>query len=205
MRILITFALLAAMIFAVGCDEGQQMAMNVVSEPVASDIIAGETIPTETVVSEPVATEPEYTELTYENALDLQPGVYRMRPNDYYNTSGAIGDEDIISDLIWGNISDFDASLIEGTPPDAPKVLLSIELDPKPFDRMLDGRKALEIARPPTGGYIIDEVLVEIGEKIRESVESGGTRGNRFEFTIVVYTGKLISNLTNPDRVFEYE
>ena len=97
MRILMTFALLAAMIFAVGCDEGQQMAMNVVSEPVASDIIAAETIPVESVAPEtPVATEPEYLSLSFDNALSLQPGIYKFRPDSFSGFDGFIGT------LEWG-------------------------------------------------------------------------------------------------------
>ena len=72
MRPLLILTLICA--FTLGCDEGQQMAMNVVSEPVASDIVASETIPTETAISEPVATEPEYTELTYENCTGFRAG-----------------------------------------------------------------------------------------------------------------------------------
>ena len=64
---------------------------------------------------------------------------------------------------------------------------------------MLDGKLAIEY-KPE-----VDEVLVEIREKTRERIVTGGSRGNRFEFTIIAYSGKVIANLTNPDREIQYE
>ena len=52
---------------------------------------------------------------------------------------------------------------------------------------------------------INDELLVEIGERVREGTGQGGPRGNRYEYTYVVYEGIALENLTHPDRAFEYE
>ena len=198
MRISMTLALLCAMIFAVGCDEGQQMAMNVVSEPVASDIVASETAPTETIATEPVATEPEYLSLSLDNALNLTPGIYKFRPASFSGFDGFIGT------LEWRSIDLFGDPVI-GYPADAPKISLTIELNPPPFDTQLDGTGTLGFARLDTGEFIVDELIVEIRQELRRGKETVGPRGNRYEYTYVVYEGTALENVTNPDRLFEYD
>ena len=154
-----------------------------------SNHLGDTSVPTE----EPTpAVESEYPEITYENAFDLEPGVYRMRPNSYSSRSAGIGD-DIISVLLWGSVGDFGVP-IAGAPPDAPKILLVVGLDPKPYEKMLDGRLVIEAG---------DEILVEIADKFLVLEETGGERGNRFTYEAVYYDGKVIANLTNPDRIFE--
>ena len=149
------------------------------------------------------AVQPEYLTLTLDNALALQPGIYRFRPNSFSGTDNDFGEE-IIADLNWGSVSMF-GDPRAGYPPDAPKIVVIIELDPQPFNEMLDGRKSIEFERLADGRVIVDELLVQIGEKLRQGTERGGTRGNWFEYTYIVYKGVALENLTNPDRVFEYE
>ena len=137
----------------------------------------------------PVASQP--LEITFENAFDLPPGIYRFRSNGYNS-----GDE-VITSLHWGSV--LFGEEIEGSPPDAPKLSVYIELNPQPYVKMLNGKLAIEYEP------VNDELLVEIGEKLREGTEQGGERGNRFTFTYIVYQGVALENLTNPDRAFEYE
>ena len=184
MRTLLTLIVLCAALFT-GCEEGKQMAGNIMSEPVVTEpvgtdlgtqetmtyavydvnqdgivnnldlelvsaalgqnppanprvdvnqdgsvngqdiILVNNHIGDPTTTKEPTpAVEPEYLKLTYENALDLQPGmVYRMRPNTYYSMAADIGSDEVIADLIWGNIDDLGGELIEGQPSDL-KILL---------------------------------------------------------------------------------
>ena len=140
--------------------------------------------------------EPEYLELTYENAFDLPPGIYRFRSNGYFSGTDDLGD-DVITSLNWGSV--LFGEEIEGSPPDAPKLLVYIELNPQPYVKMINGKLAIEYEP------VNDELLVEIGEKLREGTEQGGERGNRFTYTYIVYQGVALENLTNPDRAFEYE
>ena len=148
----------------------------------------------------PVASQP--LEITFENAFDLTPGIYRFRPNSYNSRSGDLGD-DVITGLLWGSVGF--GEVIEGSPPDAPKLSVYIELNPQPYEKMLNGKLAIEFERLADGTVIVDELLVEIGEKLREGTEQGGERGNRFTFTEIVYQGVALENLTHPDRAFEYE
>ena len=148
----------------------------------------------------PVASQP--LEITFENVFDLTPGIYRFRPNSHNSGSGDLGD-DVITSLNWGSV--LFGEEIEGSPPDAPKLSVYIELNPQPYEKMLNGKLAIEFERLADGTVIVDELLVEIGEKLREGTEQGGERGNRFTYTYIVYAGVALENLTHPDRAFEYE
>ena len=135
-------------------------------------------------------------EITFENAFDLAPGVYRFRPNGYNSGTDDLGDG-IITSLPWGSV--LFGEEIEGLPPDVPKLSVYIELDPQPYEKMRNGKLAIEFEP------VNDELLVEIGEKLREGTEQGGERGNKFTYTYIVYQGVVLENLTHPDRAFEYE
>ena len=182
------FILILLVVVAFGCDDMRKPAMNVISEPVATEE------PAPLVETQPL-------EITFDNAFDLPPGKYRFRPNSY-NETGNPGDE-VITSLEWGSISFGEE--VEGSPPDAPKVVVYIELNPQPYVKMLNGKIAIEFERLADRTVIVDELLVEIGEKLREGTEQGGERGNRYEYTYIVYEGTALENLTNPDRAFEYE
>ena len=84
-------------------------------------------------------------------------------------------------------------------------MLVIIELNPRPYEKMLNGKLAIEFERLAVGTVIVDELLVKIGEKLREGTEESGERGNRYTYTYIVYQGVALENLTNPDRSFEYE
>ena len=172
--------ILALVVVVVGCEDMQKPVMDVIADPTATESPA------------PVV-EPEISGLTYTNAFDLQPGVYRLRPTSY----DVVGD-DVIGNVYWGSVSPWGEPIAE-SPPDAPKLLVTIEFDPQPYYQMLNGQLAIEY-KP-----VNDEILVEIGDKLREGEETGGERGNRFTYTYIVYAGVALENLTNPDRMFEYE
>ena len=177
--ILRNLLLILLVVVAIGCDDMQKPVMNVISEPVPTGKSA-----------QPVETQP--LEITFDNALDLPAGIYRFRPISYN-----VSNDEFISGLNWGSV--LFGEEVEGSPPDAPKVLVYIELNPQPYEKMLNGKLAIEYLPD------LDELLVEIGEKKREGTDKGGKRGNRFEYTYIVYEGTALENLTNPDRAFEYE
>ena len=186
MKKLLLFSLLC--IVVLGCEDGKQMTLNVIN-PVATDAI----------VSEPVATEPEYLSLSLENALSLTPGVYKFRPASFSGFDGYIGT------LEWGSVDAWGDPVI-GYPEDAPKISVSIELNPTPFDMQADGiTQTLGFARLDTGEFIVDELIVEIGRELRRGTETVGPRNNRYEYTYIVYEGTALENVSNPDRLFEYD
>ena len=256
MRTLLTLILLSVVALT-SCDEGRQMAGDIINEPVATEPVMpdlgtqvavtysvydvnqdgkvsnvdlalvsdalGESPPSDprldvngngavdgqdlilvsnhlgnTVATEPVATEPEYLSLSLDNALSLTPGVYKFRPDSFSGFDG------YIATLEWGSIDLFGDPVI-GYPEDSPKLSITIELNPPPFDTQLDGRSTLGFARRDTGEFIVDELIVEIGRELRRGTETVGPRNNRYEYTYVVYEGTALENVSNPERLFEYE
>ena len=181
--------LILLVVVAIGCDDMQKPVMNVITEPAATEEPA---TPVET----------QYPTITYENALALAPGVYRFRPNGFSQIEDFSG-EGILEKLYWGSVGLW-GELLKGSPADAPKILVAIDLNPQPYTNMADGTPAIE-SEVSDGVVIVDELLVEIIEAQRESTEQGGERGNKYEYRYVSYEGKVLENLTNPDRAFEYE
>ena len=179
----VSHLLLMFVIFA--CDEGQKMVESVIPTPAEN---------TEQIT--PEETESEILEITFANALDLQPGIYRLKPSSYGEAGE--GNTDFIIDLWWGNVGAW-GDLIEGYPADTPKILVSIQLNPQPYSKQIDGRLTIEY------DPVVDEILVEIVKKLRTGTEKGGPRDNRYDYTYVVYEGKALENLTRPNRKFEYD
>ena len=202
MRTLLTLTLICAMFAFTGCDEGKQMAGNIISEPATPDttmLTVAEPVATETPTEEPApAVEPEYLSLTLDNALSLQPGTYKFRPSGYSESSETIGTLD------WGSVDAWGDPII-GYPADAPKISVAIELKPEPYSLQLDGTRTVGFARLDTGEFIVDELIVEIGKELRRGTEQGGPRGNRYDWTWIVYEGTALENASNLDRLFEYE
>lgn len=181
--------ILFLLVVVIACNDMHKTAMNLISEPVATEE------PAPLVETQPF-------EITFDNAFDLPAGIYRFRPNSYNSADDL--DNEVITGLNWGSVNLFGEE-IEGLPPDTPKVLVIIELNPQPYGKMLNGKLAIEFERLADGTVIVDELLVGIGEKLREGTEQGGERGNRYAYTYIVYEGTALENLTNPDRAFEYE
>ena len=67
------------------------------------------------------------------------------------------------------------------------------------IEKMFDGRLAIE-CKP-----VHDELLVEIGKKLRDGTEESGERGNRYTYTYIVYQGVALENLRHTDQAFEYK
>ena len=145
---------------------------------------------------EPTVVKPEIPEITFENAEDLQPGTYRIIPTTHWETFEA--GADFIVSLEWGSV-DSSGFPIKGYPADAPKISISIGLSPYPFSEQLDGKRTIEYEPE------VDEILVEIVKKLSQREDKGGPRDNRYTVTYVVYEGKLLENLTRPDRKIEYD
>ena len=155
---------------------------------------------------DPPTTEPpiEFPEITFENVLDLAPGEkYRLRPIDSHEDPDAEG---FIFGVGWGSISE-DHRLREGFTAADPKIRAWFSFsNPStagkvPYAQTLDGKPV--IVKAP----VWDEIVIEIVENPwgKSFQETGGPRGNRFEFTRVEYAAILIENLTHPDRRVEYE
>ena len=75
----------------------------------------------------------------------------------------------------------------------------SFELRKRPYALTRDGNRV--IASEPK----MDEIVIEIVSQMWARKETGGNRGNRFEYDVVAYNAILIENLTHPERTFEYK
>ena len=177
--------ILCVIVILVGCDQSQRLMKPILTpEPVSEPTI------------EPMPKQGEYPEITYANVLDLAPGRYRMRPAGYSETIE--GNDSIIVDMQWGTV-DMWGSLYQGVAADAPKVSIHFELTKSPYSQTLDGKRVIEF-EPEW-----DEIVIEIVSRSSVGKETGGSRGNRFEYDQVIYQATLMENLTHPDRKFEYE
>ena len=156
--------------------------------------------------------------VTTDNALDLTPGLYMLRPTGIAQDS--IGRDQVIDGLFWGTISPEESSYINGFvgnesgwkrwtnniggfPTDAPKILLYIDLKPRIYARLLDGNWA--IWDNSAHNTVPNEIVVKIVSKIDEGQAQGGPRFNKFDFDYVAYEAVVLGNLTHPDIVFETE
>ena len=187
--------ILCVIVIFAGCDQAKQMMETTLTpEPTT------EQPPVEPSMSE-TDEETMHPEITFENILDLEPGQrYRLRPIDSREGSG---DEGLIYSISWGSI-DKNRNLREGFAEDDPKIRAWFSMSnagKAPFANTLDGKPV--IVKDP----VWDEIVIEIVENMWGGgvQETGGPRGNRFEFTLVEYSAILIENLTHPDRKFEYE
>jgi len=187
--------ILCVLVILIGCDEGKQMMETTLTpEPTT------EQPPVEPSMPE-TDEEPMYPEITFENVLDLEPGQqYRLKPIDSDEGSG---DEGLIYSIGWGSI-DENRNLREGFTEEDPKIrawFSMVNANRVPYAKTLDGKPV--IVKNP----VWDEIVIEIVENMWGGgvQETGGPRGDRFEFTLVEYSAILIENLTHPDRKFEYE
>ena len=145
----------------------------------------------------------EIPEITFDNAHDLSPGRYRLRPTGIpIALPTPLKTDHYLFAIYWGSISSSTGVLLErdDIPPDAPKILVRISLDPDIYAYTLDEKRVIE-RDPDTRIY--DEIVVEIVSKTGEEEKRGGVRGDRFMYKEVRYKGVAIENLTQPDRVFE--
>ena len=195
--------ILCVLVILAGCDSAKQMMETTLTPEPTTDLTPEPT--TEQPPVEPSMPETDeetmYPEITFENVLDLEPGQrYRLRPIDSHEGSG---DEGLIYSISWGSI-DKDRNLREGFTEDDPKIRAWFSMGNtgrSPYAKTLDGKPV--IVKDP----VWDEIVIEIVENTWGGgvQETGGPRGNRFEFTLVEYSAILIENLTHPDRKFEYE
>ncbi|RKU09180.1 hypothetical protein C6503_21820 [Candidatus Poribacteria bacterium] len=197
--------ILCVLVILAGCDSAKQMMETTLIPEPTTDLTPEPT--TEQPPVEPSMPEIDertmYPEITFENVLDLEPGVrYRMRPTSSSERSGAEGK---ISSVHWGSIDIKTRELREGFTDDDPKIFAAFyfvdtDTGEAPFAETLDGKKVIE--RDPVWDEIVIEILWNRWGAVQET---GGPRGNRFEFTLVEYNAILIENLTHPDRKIEYE
>lgn len=187
--------ILCVLVILAGCDEGKQMMETTLTpEPTT------EQPPVESSMPE-TDDQTMYPEITLENVLALEPGQrYRLRPVDSDEGSG---DEGKIWSISWRTM-DVDGNPLEGFTEDDPKIHAWFSManaQRVPYAKTLDGKPV--IVKDP----VWDEIVIEIVENMWGGgvQQTGGPRGNRFEFTLVEYSAILIENLTHPDRKFEYE
>ena len=174
----VVMALMLLVVFIAGCDHGRRM-------KVETDTMTEQTM---------------YPEITFENVLDLAPGRYRLTPNQGY-AEGSEGVDVIIYDLSHGNVDAWGSPFPFGADiaADVPKIYALFELTKHPYALTPDGDRV--IAFEPE----MDEIVIEIVSQMWVGKETGGSRGNRFEYDVVAYNAILIENLTHPERTFEYE
>ena len=186
--------LLCMIVILAGCDRRQKMIQPFPPNITEPPFIPQAVHPTEDVIPE----------ITFENVLNLAPGgKYRLRPIDADEGSG---DEGFIYGVGWGSIGE-DRRLREGFTAADPKIRAWFStsnpstVGKLPYAKTLDGKPV--IVKAP----VWDEIVIQIVENPwgKSLQETGGPRGNRFEFTRVEYAAILIENLTHPDRTFEYE
>lgn len=157
------------------------------------------------VLKEPIDTEALVTALTFDNALDLSPGMrYRFRPRGYSEGTDGLGDWQF-HEFYWGSVDEGVGQLREGFTMDSPKFAVIFNLTSKPYSYTLDGTPIVEWLRVDDAPDVFDEIVIEVNRKTREEVLLGGPRRNRFTYPLVVYEAVAIENLTHPDRMFEYE
>lgn len=197
------FILLSFCVFVIACSDMQKPMMKVISEPVVSEPVeTTEPVPTEPVVE----TQPQIPAITFENALNLTPGKYRVRPTSFATSGGPIIDR-TLNTLYWGNIKTVgnlgDIFQRDDFPADAPNIALEINVNPQPYAYSKD--EVPVIHHDPVTWEVLDEIVIEIASKSLEVQDKAGPRGKTYTFTYVSYTAKVIENLTSPDRVFEYE
>ncbi|MCY4568940.1 MAG: hypothetical protein OXD49_11595 [Candidatus Poribacteria bacterium] len=190
----VVMALMLLVVFIAGCDQGRRMMDKAITQLPTVDTteprVETDTMPAQTM----------YSEITFENVLDLAPGRYRLIPNQGY-AEGSEGVDVIIYDLSHGNVDAWGSPFPFGADiaVDAPKIHAFFELTKRPYALTPDGDRV--IAFEPE----IDEIVIEIVSQMWVRKETGGSRGNRFEYDVVAYNAILIENLTHPERTFEYE
>ena len=190
--------ILCVIVILTGCDQGQKM-----MKPALTPEPTIEPPPVEPPIPETEVGATVYPEVTFENVLDLIPGErYRMRPIDSHEGSG---DEGLIYSIGWGSVGGNPKELLEGFTEDDPKVYAWFSMGNDggraPYAKTLDGKPV--IAKDPVWDEIVIEIVVnQWGGGVQQT---GGPRGNKFDFTLVEYSAILIENLTHPDRKFEYE
>ena len=188
--------ILCVIVILTGCDQGQKM---------MKPVLTPEPTTVEQPMSEAEAQGTVYPEITFENVLELMPGEkYRMRPTESHEGSG---DEGLIYSVSWGSVGGNPKELLEGFTEDDPKVYAWFSMGntgKAPYAKTLDGKTV--IVKDPVWDEIVIEIISFGGlSGPGGSKQEGGTRGNRFDFTLVEYDAILIENLIHPDRKFEYE
>ena len=179
------------------CDQGIPKMMKPVLTPEPTTVVQP--------MSEAEAQGMVYPEITFENVLELMPGEkYRMGPTESHEGTGAEG---VIYSVSWGSVGGNPKELLEGFTEDDPKVYAWFSMGNAgkvPYAKTLDGKPV--IAKDPVWDEIVIEIISFGGlSGPGGSKQTGGPRGNRFDFTLVEYDAILIENLTHPDRKFEYE
>lgn len=186
------FVLLSLLVL-IACEQGQQIMNSVVSPEQPDD--------TAELVDDTAELLPA---ITFENVLKLKPGQrYRMIPTEINGGSEPEG-EDKIGDVSWGNVGGYPRVVLEGFTDNDPKIMAWFSMgnainygikNVLPYALTIEGKKVIEQG---------DEIVIEIVGLETLAEQEGGTRNNKFVFTLVEYSALLIENLTNPDRLFEY-
>ena len=89
--------ILCVIVILTGCDQGIPKMMKPVLTPELTTV--------EQPISEAEAQGTVYPEITFENALNLTPGLYRLRPTSYDDwDKGGFGDR-VLTRLYWGMLT----------------------------------------------------------------------------------------------------
>lgn len=189
---------LSLCVFVIGCDDMSKPAMDVIG-----DIVTPAEESTIEVAPPIETTRAEIPKITFENALDLQPGNrYRFRPTHINAVNSHLKDEAWVNTIHWGNVLYAEPFQRADFPDDAPKIALRIHPNNLNYYYTPDGEPVIEHAVEGAQG-LSDEIVVEIEKRHVITVSTGGENASQFEFHFVSYIGSVIENLTNPDLKFE--
>ena len=187
--------ILLSLFVLVACEQGKQI-MSVVTPEQPDD--------TAELVDDTTETLPL---ITFENVFELKTGQrYRIIPTEV-NGGNEPELETKIWDISFGSIGGYPPVLLEGYTDNDPKFKAWFSMS-NAINYLNEDAKVLPYALTTDGKKVIeegDEIVIEIVSQEFAAVEQeGGTRNNKFVFTLVEYSAILIENLTNPDRTFEY-
>ena len=136
--------------------------------------------------------------ITLDNALELEAGQrYRMIPTEVDGGKNPHAESKIWS-VSWGSIGGSPKEVLEGFTDNDPKIFAWFSMANAgqiPYTLTLEGKKVIEEG---------DEIVIEIVEPSFVVEQEGGSRNNKFVFTLAEYSAILIENLTQPDITFEY-
>ena len=185
----------------IGCAKMQKPMMTVVT---------GEPPETPTTPPESVEGKEPMPEVSFDNVLSLQVGEqYILRPSDVWSWEWP-GDrrlDSIIRELVFGSLTSFEpVSLLPRLPADTPKVLAFFTLNPTPYAFTFDNERVIDVTAGDDS-VIYDEIIIMIKRRTVQSerTSQGGRGRDPFTYQTVNYEAVAIENLTNPNRIFEYE
>ena len=203
------FVLLLTLAICLGCDQGKNMMKPVITPLVDTQVENTELTEVSTEDVE-ISQEEFYRNSPLITTSNLEPGLYRMNA---YVGGGSLPSR-IDQNLIIPSVMTFISGdgIVYDRTSEHVSVHVMFDIDNLPYRRTLDGELFiqdrlfnLDIDAGPNKWTLHEPTLivVEITEFIEEESHFG-PRTDRPKLTNFHYSGRLVANLTHPDRPFEY-